>query len=500
MSQGAKFEVNIHTPITLEEITRFIQTKKPKVSIHPGTVQQILTGRKVLEEILTSSSQPIYGVNTGFGSLCNVRIPDKDLEQLQVNLIVSHACGTGNLVSDSIVRCILFLKIRSLCYGYSGIRLQTVQLLVDLLNHGIHPLVYEMGSLGASGDLAPLAHISLTLIGKGKARVNGEVMSSSKALQLAGLKPIKLGAKEGLALINGTQFSLAHALVALTQAHAVYQRAQQCAAISHVAFQCLDAPYQPVIQNIRNQKGQIQAAAELLSRIQLEEKQHYGQVQDPYAFRCVPQVHGATFDNLKFHSEILMREANGVTDNPIIDIKKKQVLSGGNFHAQPVALAADQLAIAIAELGSISERRSFQLLSGQRGLPLYLIREAGLNSGMMILQYTAASLVSKNKQLCTPAVIDSITSSNGQEDHVSMAANASVKCVTVVEQVQQVLAIEFLIGMQACDFRKKKELSPTVRKWHQDFRKVISHLDKDRILSDDLQSTLQYFNKSNPVA
>lgn len=457
---------------------------------------RITTNRNYLDDILKQGNT-YYGINTGFGSLCNVRIADDELSQLQENLVCSHACGMGDEVPEDIVRWMLLLKAHGLGRGYSGVRKEIVQRLVDFYNLGISPVVYELGSLGASGDLAPLAHLSLPIFGKGKVRYKGVVREAAEVLKETGLEPIPLAAKEGLALLNGTQFMSSHAVWCLIKSRQLSAWADVIGALSAEGFMAKDEPFKHPIHRVRPHKGQIATAQRILSllqgsAIQAMPKQ---QVQDPYSFRCMPQVHGASKDVIDMVSGIVETEINSVTDNPIVFHDEDAIMSGGNFHGQPLALNLDFLAIAVAELANISERRTYLLISGQRDLPPFLAPEAGVNSGFMIAQYTAAAIVSQSKQLCTPASVDSIVSSNGQEDHVSMGANAATKLRRVVMNVQRVLAIELLTAAQAIDFRRPATSSPALEKLYTAFRKEISFMATDRLLHDDLIKAEQFLNQ-----
>jgi len=457
---------------------------------------RISTNRNYLDDILKQGNT-YYGINTGFGSLCNVRIADDELSQLQENLVCSHACGMGDEVPEDIVRWMLLLKAHGLGRGYSGVRKEIVQRLVDFYNLGISPVVYELGSLGASGDLAPLAHLSLPIFGKGKVRYKGVLREAAEVLKETGLEPIPLAAKEGLALLNGTQFMSSHAVWCLIKSRQLSAWADMIGALSAEGFMAKDEPFKHPIHRVRPHKGQIATAQRILSllqgsAIQAMPKQ---QVQDPYSFRCMPQVHGASKDVIDMVCGIVETEINSVTDNPIVFHDEDAIMSGGNFHGQPLALNLDFLAIAVAELANISERRTYLLISGQRDLPPFLAPEAGVNSGFMIAQYTAAAIVSQSKQLCTPASVDSIVSSNGQEDHVSMGANAATKLRRVVMNVQRVLAIELLTAAQAIDFRRPATSSPALEKLYAAFRKEISFMATDRLLHDDLIKAEQFLNQ-----
>ncbi len=455
--------------------------------------------RQYLEEKLSHSDGIFYGINTGFGSLCNVQIGKDELEQLQINLVMSHACGMGDEVPADVVRLMLLLKIQGLSYGYSGVKLETVQRLVDFYNFGILPIIYQQGSLGASGDLAPLAHLSLPLEGLGEVRINGEKMPAAAALQRFDLKPLRLQAKEGLALLNGTQFCQAYGVRCLLESRRLLKIANLCAALSVDAFDCRISPFNELLHQIRPHEGQLATAKTIREWLEGSEliAREKTSVQDPYAFRCVPQVHGASHDALAFIERVFLTEINAVTDNPTIFPDDDSILSGGNFHAQPLALPLDYLAIALAELGSISERRTYQLISGQRDLPPFLTSQGGLHSGLMIPQYTAASIVSQNKQLCTPASVDSIVSSNGQEDHVSMGANAATKAYRVVENLERILAIEFFTAAQAMEFRRPAKSSAPLEAILSNYRSVVAKLEGDRVLHGDLEGTRFFLKTMN---
>lgn len=460
------------------------------------TLHRVLGGRQVLERLINVPDALYYGINTGFGDLCDVQISSDDIEALQRNLILSHACGTGEEVPTRINDLIQLLKIRNLAMGYSGVRPETLHQMVALFNAQVRPVIHTQGSLGASGDLAPLAHLALMLIGEGRADYQGQRVHARTILDQLDLQPLQLGAKEGLALLNGTQFSTAYGTWAVEQGRALLEWADATAALSMDAFLCQSAPLADHLHQLRRQQGQIYTAARI--RQWLEDsplaRQTRPAVQDPYAFRCVPQVHGASRDAWAYAHQIIEREINAVTDNPTVFPELEEILSGGNFHAQPIALALDFLAIALAELGSISERRIFQLVSGKRGLPPFLVNKPGLHSGLMIAQYTAASIVSQSKQLCTPASVDSIVSSNGQEDHVSMAANAATKLYRVVENTRTVLAIEWMTAAQAMDFRHPDQTSPTLHPLVQSYRQLVPFLAEDRIISEDIHKTLEFLH------
>lgn len=464
-----------------------LRTWKNSFVLSKQAVERIAHNRSYLDDILKKGNT-YYGINTGFGSLCNVEIQPDELAQLQENLVCSHACGMGDEVPEDIVRWMLLLKVHGLSQGYSGVRTEIVQRLADMYNAGVHPVVYELGSLGASGDLAPLAHLSLPLFGKGEVNYKGQKRAAAEVLKELGWEPLPLAAKEGLALLNGTQFMSSYATWSLIEAKRLLVWADVIGALSAEAFMAKDEPFRHPIHRVRPHKGQIATAQRILqllqnSQIQQEPKV---QVQDPYSFRCMPQVHGATKDVVDTVTNVVETEINSVTDNPIVFHDEDAIMSGGNFHGQPLALHLDFLAIAMAELANISERRTYLLVSGQRNLPAFLAPDAGLNSGFMIAQYTAAAIVSQNKQLCTPASVDSIVSSNGQEDHVSMGANAATKLRKVIQNVQRVLGIELLTAAQAMDMRRPLRTSPALEKLWTALRSEISFMDKDRVLHDDL--------------
>ncbi len=450
--------------------------------------------RKFLDDWLAGSDEPVYGINTGFGSLCDRSVPKNDIETLQQNLVMSHACGVGEEVPVEIVRLMLFLKIQSLSYGYSGAQLATVERLVEFYNNGIYPVVYRFGSLGASGDLAPLAHLSLPLMGLGEVNYRGVKMPAGEVLNKFGWSPVRLRAKEGLALLNGTQFMNAYGLHCCLKAIRLSRMADLISAISIDAFDGRGEPFHEFIGEIRPHKGQIETAARLRSLLQNSEimKRRKDHVQDPYSFRCIPQVHGASKDTVDYVCSVIKKEINSVTDNPVILPREGRILSAGNFHGQPLALALDFLSIALAELGSISERRIYQLLSGKRGLPSYLVANPGLNSGFMIPHYTAASMVSHNKQLCTPASVDSIDSSQGQEDHVSMGANAAVKAGELAVNVEYILAIELFTAAQALDFRRPLKTSHFLENFMEKYRKKVGFISDDRPMYTEMNASLEF--------
>ncbi len=480
---------------TLDIVTIYnIFKDNKKLKISDELSNKVIACKTYLDEKLASNKKPMYGINTGFGSLYNVKISDKDLTQLQENLVMSHACGTGDRVPESIVKVMLLLKIQSLSYGHSGVQLDTINRLIDFFNNDIFPFVFTQGSLGASGDLAPLAHLALPLLGKGKVVHKDKEYDASAILKMFNWQPIKLEAKEGLALLNGTQFMSAYGVYLLLMSHKTSYLADIIASISLDAFDGRLDPFHDLVHAVRPHPGQRKVARrfnEFLKGSELIErpKEH---VQDPYSFRCIPQVHGATKDTLDFVERVILTEINSVTDNPNIFHEEDLIISGGNFHGQPLALALDYLKIAMAEIGNISERRIFQLVSGLRGLPAFLVDNPGLNSGFMIPQYTAASIVSANKQMATPASVDSIVSSNGQEDHVSMGANAATQAYTLLRNVERVIAIELMNASQAIEFRKPLKTSPFLESFLEQFRKVVPFIKVDKVLHDDIEASIQF--------
>lgn len=443
---------------------------------------------------MENQKEPIYGITTGFGSLCNVTVDRDQLSQLQKNLVMSHACGVGEEVPSEIVRLMLLLKIKSLSYGYSGVRLETVNRLVDMYNERVIPIVYQQGSLGASGDLAPLANMSLPLIGMGEVWFKGERRDSAFVNSLFGWEPLELASKEGLALLNGTQFMLAYSIWNFIKAKKMSDMADIIAALSLEAFDGRIEPFTEGVHAIRPHKGQVETAANMRKALEGSEiaSRYKAHVQDPYSFRCVPQVHGATKDALRYIESAFETELNSATDNPTILPDEDKIVSAGNFHGQPLALPLDMLSIAMAEIGSISERRTYQLISGKRGLPSFLVAHPGLNSGFMIPQYAQASVVSQNKQLATPACVDTIDSSQGQEDHVSMGANAATKCFRVVENVEKILAIELMNAAQAFEFRRPLKSSATIEKLYAEYRKVVPFIEEDEIMYTHMKRSTDF--------
>ncbi len=481
--------------LSIELIQRII-TENLSLSLSEEARINIEKCRLYLDDKMSTNESPIYGINTGFGSLCNVKISTENLSKLQENLVKSHACGTGEEVPREIVKILLLLKIQSLSYGYSGVQLATVERLIDFYNNDIMPVIYSQGSLGASGDLAPLAHLSLPLLGEGEVWCKNQRRSAAMLMEEYGWEPIVLQSKEGLALLNGTQFMSAYGVYILSKTLKLSWLSDLIGTISLEGFDGRIEPFNELIHYIRPHKGQIVTAkrvVEFLSGSQIieQQKEH---VQDPYSFRCIPQVHGASKDAIDYAKRVFKTEINSVTDNPNIFKDSDQIISGGNFHGQPLALALDFLAIALAELGSISERRTYQLISGSRGLPAFLVNNPGLNSGFMIPQYTAASIASQNKQLATPASVDSIVSSNGQEDHVSMGANAATKCLRVMENLERILAIELMNASQAIAFRQPLKSSEFIELFLKSYRAEVPLVNEDRILHYDIEKSITFLS------
>ncbi|MBY0244729.1 MAG: histidine ammonia-lyase [Sphingobacteriaceae bacterium] len=479
--------------LTLTQIESIIANHQ-KIELSETAIQRVKKCRDYLDQKLANSNQPVYGINTGFGSLQNVKVAHENLTQLQHNLLLSHACGTGDFVDLEIVKIMLLLKIQSLSYGHSAIAIETIERLISFYNHDILPVIYTQGSLGASGDLAPLAHLAIPLIGYGEVYFKGEKISATQVNSVFNWQALTLQSKEGLALINGTQFMSAYGCYILIKAKKLNLWADAIAAISIDSFDCRIDPFEALSHQIRPHKGQMDTAINVQNWLKNSDlmAKDGKQTQDPYSFRCVPQVHGASKDSIDYISSVFETEINSVTDNPNVFPDEDRIISAGNFHGQPLALTLDFMCLALAELGSISERRIFQLISGNRGLPPFLIKNAGLNSGLMITQYTAASIASENKQLCTPASADSIVSSNGQEDHVSMGANAATKCLRVCLNLERILAIELLTASQALDLRKPEKSSPKIETLVANYRKVVSFNEADRFLAKDIAASITF--------
>ncbi|MGM5471255.1 histidine ammonia-lyase [Flavobacteriaceae bacterium LMO-SS05] len=475
---------------TINEI--LVNNKKLRLS--EEAVDKISKCRLYLDKRMQDQDEPIYGINTGFGSLYNVKISKDKLTQLQENLVMSHACGIGDKVPKPIIKLMLLLKIQSLSYGHSGVQVDTVLRLIEFFNHDILPVIYTQGSLGASGDLAPLAHLALPVIGKGEVYYKKGICEAKTVLDIFNWKPITLQSKEGLALLNGTQFMSAYGVYLLLKSYKLSYLADLIGSMSLDAFDGRIEPFDELVHRVRPHKGQLKTAERISGFLEGSEliKQVKQHVQDPYSFRCMPQVHGATKDTLEFVQKVFKTEINSVTDNPNIFIEEDKIISGGNFHGQPLALALDYLKIAMAELGNISERRTYQLVLGLRGLPAFLIDNPGVNSGFMIPQYTAASIVSANKQLATPASVDSIVSSNGQEDHVSMGANAATQAFVLINNMERILAIELFNASQALTLRAPLKSSPYIESFLSAYRKEVSFVTDDRVLHNDIVNSVHF--------
>lgn len=483
--------------LTIKRIGEIIQ-KGYKLELGDDARRRIKRCREYLDRRIAENSAPIYGVTTGFGSLCNVSIGEDYLAQLQINLMMSHACGTGERVPNEIVKIMLLLKIQSLSYGYSGCKTDTVERLIAFFNNDIYPVVYMQGSLGASGDLVPLAHLSLPLVGLGEVEYEGKVISGADLLRKKRWKPIQLASKEGLALLNGTQNMGAFAVWALLKSYRLSEWADKIAAMSLDAYCGLAEPFTDAVHRVRPHKGQIDTAERMRQLLEgseiIEKPKSY--VQDPYSFRCVPQVHGAAKDTISYVSSVIDTEINSATDNPTVCPDEDIIISAGNFHGEPIALPMDFLAMGLSELANISERRIYKLVSGTRGLPSFLVANPGVNSGFMITQYTAASIVSLNKNLCSPASVDSIPSCQGQEDHVSMGANAAIKLYKVVLNTERVLAIELFNAAQALDFRRPLKSSPAIEKLYSDYREVVPFIVNDEVMYPHIQRSVEFLQKN----
>ncbi|MBP5333372.1 MAG: histidine ammonia-lyase [Bacteroidales bacterium] len=484
--------------LSLERVKEIID-KKMTLELSPEAVKEVVKCREYLDRKMDDIGRPVYGVTTGFGSLYNVTIPKEDLSQLQHNLVMSHACGAGEKVRPEIVKLMLLMKIQSLSYGHSGVQLVTLRRLIDMFNDDILPVVYQQGSLGASGDLAPLAHMSLPLIGLGEVLYKGKVRPSAEVWAEKGWEPIRLQSKEGLALLNGTQFMSAHAVWSIIKSMRLSRWADLIGALSLDAYDGRIEPFLPLTHQLRPHVGQILTGKKFVEILEGSEliQRHKEHVQDPYSFRCIPQVHGAVKDNILYVKSVLENEINSATDNPNIFPDEDMVISAGNFHGEPIAIPMDSLAIAMSELASISERRTFQLIGGLRGLPKYLVAEPGLNSGFMIPQYTAASIVSQNKGLCWPASCDSIPSSQGQEDHVSMGSNAATKLVRVVDNVETVLAIELFNAAQALEFRRPEKTSPKLEKIVADYRREVPFISTDSYMHPYIEKSIEFIRNES---
>lgn len=487
-------------PLTIARVKEIIDNKAT-IALSDEAKVRIEKCRNYLNNKMETQKEPIYGVTTGFGSLCNISISKEELSQLQKNLVMSHACGVGDEVPQDVVKLMILLKVQNFCFGYSGVQLQTAQRLVDCFNNDVLPIVYQQGSLGASGDLCPLANLMLpSILGMGDVYYKGRRCDVKEVYTELGWEAITLQSKEGLALLNGTQFMSSYAVWSVIKAQKLSLQADQILSLSIDAFDGRIEPFYESLHLARPHKGQLQTAANVRKFLEGSEiiKQHKAHVQDPYSFRCAPQVHGAAKDTIAYVASVIETEINSTTDNPIVLPDEDMVISGGHFHGEPLAMVLDFLSIAVAELGSISERRTYQLIDAKRGLPSFLVAKPGLNSGFMIPQYAAASIVSQTKQLCTPCSIDSIPSSQNQEDLVSMGGNAATKTYKVMENVERVLAIELFNAAQALDFRKQSsglKTSPFIQNMVDRFRKVVNFVDIDEIMYKHIHASVKFLQE-----
>lgn len=484
----------------IDKVEKIIESKA-KLSLSKESIEAVQKCRDYLDKKMATSKTPVYGVTTGFGSLCNTSISKEDLSTLQSNLVKSHACGIGDEVPQEIVRLMLLMKIQSLSYGNSGVQVVTLQRLVDFFNKGVYPVVYQQGSLGASGDLAPLAHLCLPLLNEGEVYYRGKKYLAAEINAKFGWEPITLQSKEGLALLNGTQFMSAYAVWLLIKSKKLSWLADIIGAVSLEAFDGRIEPFNLSVHFARPHVGQILTATHINNLLMGSEiisrpKKH---VQDPYSFRCMPQVHGATKDALTHITNVVETEINSVTDNPTVFPDEDLIISAGNFHGQPLALVLDFLSLAMSELGNISERRIYQLISGKRELPSFLVKNPGLNSGFMIPQYTAASIVNQNKTFTMPSSSDSIESSQGQEDHVSMGANAATKAYLVVQNVEKILAIELLNAAQALEFRRPLKSSEFIEEFIAQYRRFVPFVENDTIMYKLMHDSREFIQNVNVV-
>lgn len=486
--------------LSLEKVQEIIESKT-KLVLSEEAIEAVQACRTYIDEKMAASSTPIYGINTGFGSLYNRSISKEDLSLLQKNLVISHACGMGDEVPQEIVKLMLLLKIQSLSYGHSGVQVATIQRLIDFYNKGVYPVVYQQGSLGASGDLAPLAHLSLPLLNMGEVYYRNKKYSAEEINAKFGWEPITLQSKEGLALLNGTQFMSAYATWLVIKAEKLSWLADIIAAVSLDAYDGRIEPFHISVHIVRPHIGQIVTSSHISQLLEGSEiinrpKQH---VQDPYSFRCIPQIHGATKDSLTYIGSVIETEINSVTDNPTVFPEEDLIISAGNFHGQPLALVLDFLSLAMSELANVSERRIYQLIAGKRELPSFLVKNPGLNSGFMIPQYTAASIVSQSKTLCMPSSADSIESSQGQEDHVSMGANAATKAYTIINNTEKVLAIELLNAAQALEFRRPLKSSPFIEEFVESYRKVVPFVEDDQLMYKLIHASQEFVKNARVI-
>ncbi len=479
--------------LTIDRVAEILR-EGMTLTLSEDASMRIETCRRYLDVRTESSDEPIYGITTGFGSLCNISIDHEKLAVLQKNLVMSHACSIGERVPAEIVKLMLLFKIQSLSYGKSGVQLKTVQRLIDFFNNGILPRVCQQGSLGASGDLSPLANMCLPLLGLGEVEYKGELRPAAEVLAEFGWEPVELQSKEGLALLNGTQFMSAYGVWSIINSRRLNKLADMIGALSLDAFDGRLDPFCHPVNAIRNHAGQVETAREVRELLEGSEiiARHKAHVQDPYSFRCMPQVHGAAKDTLSYATTILEEEINAPTDNPTIFPEMDMIVSAGNFHGEPIALPMDFLAVAVAELGNISERRVYRLISGKRELPSFLIAGSGLNSGFMIPQYAAASIVSQSKGLCWPASCDSIPSSQNQEDHVSMGSNAATKLYRVVQNTERILAIELFNAAQALEFRRPLKTSPRLERLVEKYRRHVPFLENDAVMYPLIEKSIEF--------
>lgn len=485
--------------LTIDRVEEIME-KKMKLSLGEEAERRIARCREYLDDKMLTQEEPIYGITTGFGSLCNISISKEQLSLLQKNLVMSHACSVGERVPNDIVKLMLLTKAHQLSYGYSGVQVQTVRRLIDFYNNDVIPVVFSQGSLGASGDLAPLANMCLPLLGLGEVEFKGEVRHAKDVLDMFGWEPITLMSKEGLALLNGTQFMSSHGVWSLIKARRLSRLADKIGALSLDAFDGRIEPFYHQIQEVRPHNGQIETAKAVMETLKGSEliSRHKKHVQDPYSFRCIPQVHGAAKDAISFAWNVLETEINSVTDNPTIFPDEDLIISAGNFHGEPIALPMDFLALALSELANISERRMYRLISGARGLPPFLVANPGINSGFMIPQYAAASIVSQNKGLCWPASCDSIPSSQGQEDHVSMGSNSATKLCRVVMNLERVLGIELFNAAQALEFRRPSRTSPELEAMVADYRKLVPFIENDMVMYPLIDASIKFISELRP--
>jgi histidine ammonia-lyase len=479
--------------LTLETINDIVTNNK-QLQLSAESTELVVKCRTYLDNKMSDNDKPIYGINTGFGSLCDTEIQASDLEKLQRNLVMSHACGMGEEVPNDVVKLMLLLKIQGISYGHSGVQLVTVQRLIDFYNNDVFPVVYQQGSLGASGDLAPLAHLALPLLGLGEVNYKGKTISGAELNKQFGWEPIQLQSKEGLALLNGTQFMSAYGIHSLLRAKKLSTLTDLITAVSIDAYDGRISPFNELVHKVRPHDGQFLTARNITkalagSEIIEQEKVH---VQDPYSFRCSPQVHGASKDAITHVQSVFEKEINSVTDNPTIFPDEDEIISAGNFHGQPLAISLDYLGIAIAELGSISERRTYKLIGGERGLPAFLVANPGLNSGFMISQYASASVVSQNKQLATPCSVDTIDSSNGQEDHVSMGANAATKVYRMIDNLEKIMGVEMMNAAQGLEFRKPLKSSKMITDFIAEYRKSVPFIEDDVEMHLLMENSIQF--------